>query len=543
MLPGRRHSTFRFLLFFFLAVEASGPRVHAEPASPASTRILSAGIDGSLVLSGGSKPTPAIQARFVELAGGKSARLVIVPTASPMPEGRDEFFLTPWKDCGAADVTLLHVKSRELADDRPFCDRIRQATGIWFTGGDQSQIADVCIGTMVEQELHALLKRGGAVGGTSAGATVMSRVMIAGENPELHVATGFDMLPGAVIDTHVIRRKRIPRLFKVLESHPGLFGCAVGEDTALVIRGREMRVVGDATVTLLLSATKARPAKEVELKSGDVVDLTAWRRAAVARTQPAFPPDEVPEPVVPNGALVIVGGGGMPKEVTEKFIELAGGPDSLIVTLPTANPDPLPERTGDVGFFERAGAKNVKALRGRTPAEVESPEFLATLKEARGVWFGGGRQWRFVDAYAGTKAEEAFHDVLRRGGVIGGSSAGATIQAYYLSRGSPLGNTEMMTEGYERGLSFLPGTAIDQHFAQRKRFTDMTLLMTAHPQLLGIGIDETTAVIVRGSTAEVLGKNAAHFYDRRKPVADGQPDYETVKPGGKYDLKERVVLR
>jgi len=133
-------------------------------------------------------------------------------------------------------------------------------------------------------------------------------------------------------------------------------------------------------------------------------------------------------------------------------------------------------------------------------------------------------------------------DVLRRGGVIGGSSAGASIQADYLVRGSPLGNTEMMCEGYERGLGFLPGVAVDQHFTRRNRFADMTALMKTYPQLLGIGIDESTALVVHGHVGNVLGSGKVHFYDRNKSVPQGGPDYETVPAGGRYDLKARKVL-
>jgi cyanophycinase len=193
-------------------------------------------------------------------------------------------------------------------------------------------------------------------------------------------------------------------------------------------------------------------------------------------------------------------------------------------------------------MFERAGARNVRVLRARELQDVEDPKNLELLKKARGVWFGGGRQWRFVDAYEGTRAEALFHDVLRRGGVIGGSSAGASIQAEYLVRGSPLGNFEMMCEGYERGLGFLPGVAVDQHFSQRNRFADMTAVMKTYPQLLGIGIDEATALVVRGHVAEVMGRNKVQFYDGRKPAAPGQPDYELVLPGGRYDLKARRAL-
>jgi cyanophycinase len=324
--------------------------------------------------------------------------------------------------------------------------------------------------------------------------------------------------------------------------HPECFGLGIDEGTAVVVRGRRIEVLGNATATVLLAASAGRPLLEIELKAGDIHDLTMLRRAAIERSLASFPPAELPQPKVESGSLVIVGGGGMPKDVTEKFIELAGGPESLIVVLPTAAGDTIPDSAGETRFFERAGAKNVKALAARTRQEVESPEFAAALNEASGVWFGGGRQWRFVDAYAGTKAEELFQGVLRRGGVIGGSSAGASIQAQYMVRGSPLGNTDMMAEGYERGLGFLPGAAVDQHFSQRKRQPDMTLVMRRYPQILGIGIDEASAIVVRGHVAEVMGKSNVQFYDYKNGPPAGDPDYTQVRPGGKYDLVERRLV-
>jgi cyanophycinase-like exopeptidase len=97
----------------------------------------------------------------------------------------------------------------------------------------------------------------------------------------------------------------------------------------------------------------------------------------------------------------------------------------------------------------------------------------------------------------------------------------------------------MMSEGYEKGFAFLPGTAIDQHFAQRKRFADMSLLMRAHPQLLGIGIDEETALIVRGTVGEVIGNHEVHFYDGSKPRMNGELDYQSIKSGDRFDLSIR----
>jgi len=322
---------------------------------------------------------------------------------------------------------------------------------------------------------------------------------------------------------------------------PGCFRLTFAPGAALLARGRQLRSVGESEVRFALAASKDRPAREETLKPGAVEDLTLWRRAARARTQPAYPPAKLDPPVVASGSLVIVGGGGMPEDVGKKFVELAGGPEALIVVLPTSMPDPLPQDGGSA-FLQRLGAKNVRVLGGRQKNEVESADALEALDKAGGVWFGGGRQWRFVDAYEGTAAYERLQGVLRRGGVIGGSSAGATIQGDYLVRGSPHGPQFMMCEGYERGFAFLPGVAIDQHFAQRKRFADMTALMKAYPQYLGLGLDEATALVVQGQVATVLGRGQAHVYDRRLPVAAEGPDYQSLKAGTRFDLVARKVV-
>jgi cyanophycinase len=522
---------------FLLALSPCGPRLAAEGKPASQPRLRPAGIDGALVLCGGGQVPAAAQARFVELAGGEKARLVIVASSNE----DDDKLLGPWKALKPASAVVIHTHSRRTADDQKFLAPLHEATGVWFDGGDPARLAAAYSGTGFEKELHALLKRGGVAGGASAGAAVLSQVMFAAGG-EAKAAAGFDLLPGTIIDPHFGKRDRKKRLLGLLEHYPSLVGLGIAEDTALVVRGRSLRVLGKSTVTACLAPSKTRPARTIELKPGSAADLTQLRRAARARAGTAFPPAKAAVPEVPDGALLIVGGGGMPAAITRKFIDLAGGPDALIVVLPTANPDPLPADARLTGLFTRAGARNVHVLRARELKDVEGPKSLELLRKARGVWFGGGRQWRFVDAYEGTRAEALFRDVLRRGGVIGGSSAGASIQAEYLVRGSPLGNFEMMCEGYERGLGFLPGVAVDQHFSQRNRFADMTAVTKAHPQLLGIGIDEATALVVRGHVAEVMGRNKAQFYDRRKPAAPGKPDYEVVLPGSRYDLKARRAL-
>jgi cyanophycinase len=497
------------------------------------------------VIHGGGELTDAVRDKFLSLAGEKQARIIVIPTASNRADSQDaavrERALEPWKSLGFAEVQLLHTRSKDKANEDDFVAPLRSATAVWIGGGDQSRIAEAYLGTAVERELAALLARGGVIGGTSAGAAILCKTMIAGGQSEPQMGTGFDFLPGAIIDQHFKARSRQERLRKALAGQPGHVGFGVDEGTALVVRGRRLQVFGTGVVSVFLAASASREVREFELSSRETHDLTMLRRAAIDRSLPDFPAKELPQPKLAAGSLVIVGGGGMPKEVTAKFIELAGGPEELIVVFPTAN-EPRGPTANDGRFLERAGAKNVKVLSQRTRADVESAEFAEALGKAKGVWFGGGRQWRFIDCYAGTKAEELLHGVLARGGVIGGSSAGATIQAQYLVRGSVLGNTEMMAEGYERGLAFLPGAAVDQHFSQRKRQPDMTAVMQRFPQLLGIGLDEATAIIVEGQTAEVLGAGQAHFYDYRTAPAACQPDFTAIKAGQKYDLVERKVV-
>jgi cyanophycinase len=244
-----------------------------------------------------------------------------------------------------------------------------------------------------------------------------------------------------------------------------------------------------------------------------------------------------------HGAVLVVGGGALGPEVLGRFVQLAGGPDALIVDVPTAGGDSVypPDWQGTRSLKE-AGAHHVVVLHTTDRKLADSDSFAMILNKAGGVWFEGGRQWHLVDSYAGTKTEKAFHDVLARGGVVGGSSAGASILASYLLRGAREGNTVIMAPGYEQGFGFLRGVAIDQHVVARERLADLAdSLMPKHPELLGISEDEGTAWLVRGDTAEIIGRNKAFVYGGRDPNDSGKP-FLTLYPGDRYDLGGRRVL-
>lgn len=489
-------------------------------------------LPGTLFIAGGGELPDAVRERFVQLAGGKNAKLVVIASAD-VPDA--EKSVEAWKQLGPVSVVLLPARQREEADREALVKPLTEATGVWLAATEPTKLTAAYRGTAVEKELHKLLQRGGTVGSALPAAAVLAPVLVTG-NPKGGFAPGFGLLRGTLVDPLFLQREGPAA---ALAQQPGCFGLGVEDRTALIVKGRRLTVVGHATASIHQAAGANRPASQRTLKTGEVADLVALSRIAVSRTQEPFPPAKPQAVSVPKGALIIGGGGGMGLDVWKRFIELAGGADSLIVVIPTALEDPVPDDPGEAKALKKAGAKNVKVLHTRNRAEANKPEFAAPLKAARGVWFSGGRQWRFVDAYEGTLTEKGFHDVLARGGVIGGSSAGASIQTEYMPRGDPLGNLNIIADGYERGFGFLKGAAVDQHFFARKREKDMTELMRTYPQLLGIGIDESTTIIVQGTVLEVVGKSKVAVYDRKKPLKDGEKDYEELPAGTRFDLEKR----
>lgn len=243
-----------------------------------------------------------------------------------------------------------------------------------------------------------------------------------------------------------------------------------------------------------------------------------------------------------NGSLVIVGGALQDPAIWSRFVELAGGPDAPIVVIPTAGgAEQYDQYYPGLRGLRAAGAKNLTVLHTTDPAVANTDEFVAPLLNARGVWFPGGRQWRLADAYLDTKVHEALWSVLARGGVIGGSSAGATIQGSYLARGDTDSNTVMMGD-HEVGFGFLKEVAIDQHLLRRNRHFDLLEVIEAKPELLGIGIDENTAIVVQGDRFQVMGEGYVVIYDAQRQIDTGGRFY-FLAPGDRYDLSSRDATR
>jgi cyanophycinase len=251
------------------------------------------------------------------------------------------------------------------------------------------------------------------------------------------------------------------------------------------------------------------------------------------------------EPVVKgpeHGTLVIVGGGKVGADILTRMFDLGGGKNAPIVVIPTASgADDYPPDWRGLRMFKEFGASSITLLHTNDRKVADSEEFVRPLTTARIVWFVGGRQWRLVDSYAHTRTQREIERVLERGGVVAGSSAGASILASYMVRGARENNIVMMAPGYEEGFGLIKGVAIDQHMLTRNRQDDLEEVVEKHPELLGIGLDESTAIIVQGQQFEIVGASKVAIHDGRlvKGAQErnaGGKKYFFMGPGERYDL-------
>ncbi len=403
----------------------------------------------------------------------------------------------------------------------------------------------------MQDELSSFLERGKTFGVVGPNVDLLG---VGGQRDQDDVDEGLGLLPDCVVQVGELSEMK-DGIMKIISARPRSVGVSIAPETCLRLQGRVVSVAGDGSATFLLpprrpdgegtSQTIARRGSLRRSANDYLIDLTQWRRRAIDLTLPAFPPESPETPYVKDGTLVIVGGGGMPRGLMRRFVEIAGGPkDAKLVYVPCSESAEISGEPSTVRQWKAMGVRNATFIHTKDRNKANSDEsLLAPLREATGIWFGGGRQWNFADSYYGTEAQKLMQEVVQRGGVVGGSSAGASVQARFLARATPIENFRILAPGYERGgLGFLSGVAIDQHFSQRRRQKDMTQLVNKYPQMLGIGIDEATALIVQESTATVVGNGDVYFYDRSEKVVS-DPDYVHLPAGGVYDLDKREIIR
>ena len=243
-----------------------------------------------------------------------------------------------------------------------------------------------------------------------------------------------------------------------------------------------------------------------------------------------------------SGSLVIVGGNMQDPAIVNRFIDLAGGPDRPIVIIPTAGEDASYNRTGQGCGSGGRPAPGISRSCTRAIASNQRPRrssHPSAPRAASSSPAAGSGGWQ--TAYLNTRVHRELQALLDRGGVIGGSSAGATILGSFLVRGDTKGNEEMIGDHVE-GMAFLKNSAIDQHLLRRNRHFDLVEVIEKHPALLGIGLDENTAIVVRGDEFDVIGQSYVVIYDNRVLVPPTGRFY-FLAPGDRCDLVKREASR
>ncbi|QEG42007.1 Type 1 glutamine amidotransferase-like domain-containing protein [Roseimaritima ulvae] len=486
---------------------------------------------------------------FQQASGGDDGVVVVLRFGDEHPDFQD--FTSAAQQIKQYNFAVgKQPTSEQLA---ALLEDLSAATGVLIVAAGDVHAGDDGDGRSYVEAVRRVVEDGGVVCAIGGGALQLADQQWMGDAEQPSSRGGWQLLPDSVLfDASRFVDDPVDSMLEVLEASPTSVGMAIPRDTAIVLEGRKIRVYGEGKASFVLAANERQPARVQHvgaIRRGrfdpyrHVIDLTAWRRDALERRLPPFPPAQPPTPRVDKGSLIIVGGGGMPKGLMERMVELAGGEQAKMVFVPCSEQQQVSSDEWIVRKWKAMGVASAVVLHTKDRHRANGDDaFLEPLKQATGIWFGGGRQWNLADSYYGTESHRLMKKVLRRGGVVGGSSAGASIQAGYLARANPVANFDIMAPGYERGLGFIRGVAIDQHFSQRGRQKDMTQLVERYPQLLGIGIDETTALVVQQSVAEVVGKGQVYFYDRQRPVVEGEPDYVAVPAGERFDLAKRKTL-
>mgnify|MGYP001828434991 CR=1 FL=1 len=261
------------------------------------------------------------------------------------------------------------------------------------------------------------------------------------------------------------------------------------------------------------------------------------------------------------GHLVIIGGGSRPPHMIQKIVELAGGEEARLLIIPVASIEPVETAEYQKGQFEEAGAGSVDYIIFDRET-VDSEENLAALAQATGVFLSGGDQRRLTETMMGSRLLERLHELYTNGGVIAGTSAGAAVMSPVMITGDERINQdpERAFETIQRGnmdtragFDLLPGTIVDQHFVIRRRHNRLISLVLEHPKLLGIGIDESTAIIVGPPDRfEVLGESLVLVYDASQArgittdkggnLAGAGVSLHVLSSGQRFDLETRAPI-
>jgi cyanophycinase len=277
---------------------------------------------------------------------------------------------------------------------------------------------------------------------------------------------------------------------------------------------------------------------------------------------PTDAPSDAPADGSAPGPLLVIGGAEdklRKRTILREFVSACGGADARIALIPTASS--LGDEVVEVydALFRRLGAGEVVPVRPESREEAHDPDLVKAIGEATGVFMTGGNQLKLSSVVAGTPFGEAIRAAHLRGATVGGTSAGASIQSSHMVAFGAGGATpkQRMTQ-VAAGLGLFENCVIDQHFEQRNRYGRLLMIVSQNPQLLGIGVDEDTAAVVRRvedrSILRVVGRGAVTVFDpadlvtnafeakRSQPILASGIRLHVLPAGAVFDLDDRVLL-
>lgn len=497
-------------------------------------------IRGSLILCGAGEFPDHIFKSFAHLAqinDPASDKFVMVFCDNP----KQRAFKT-LKSLAGDKVELVDCSSDDSLRKIPdgIRDRVKKCSGVWLDLTSPPS-AEKYAALMVRE----VLEQGKAVGAAGTWASHMLSISPTGGDPW----AGLQLIPHCRM--HLVKDNNSePPEGSSLEE--GMVHWLVPDKTALILlEGKTATSHGDYLVRMVTVPFQGEPVKvalnltdidnEDRFAGSKLIDEMRSARFRPGPREPFRPDFTSPE----KGTLILSGGGGVSVDTFKLFIEAAGGKEARFVCIPTAGDD------HDTSYSARRltdmGCKHVSILHTRDQAVADSDErILKMLDEANGVWIDGGRTYRVMQAYENTQVQKRIHALLQRGGVFGGSSAGCQLVSEFLVRGNPETANQLEFPLFNRGLGLLTGVILDAHFRQRHREYEFGYLVLLHPELLGIGVDEGTSIVVKSEIATVVGTNGVTFFDATRPVSTSGktsvPTQTFLKSGSRYNLKTRQPI-
>lgn len=584
------------------------------------------GQPGSVILHGGGWFNDDIFERFLELAGGPRAKIILIPSGIYLQEddeSREEFVARLSRRYGTwislarrgkiDSFKFLFTDNQDDADEPAFVSELDEATGVWIPAAYQGKLAwrfthkysdpEDHTETLFQRALRDVVARGGVVGGFGGGMAALPEVMIRGEIsqgeddvPEAVTRPGLGLFKGAIVDQNFDavggRLERFTGLLKNtarlndIVTWPAvgrnLIGLAVEQGTALVVRGNSIELLGDGRGHVFLKRNGDRTiCWEMLSKQHPRVELIA----ASTRLQGA-PANEDPSPVInatarnPFGmpeplnrarpGTVVLHGGGWNGDLVEVYPSLTGEAAPRLVHCPAAHPSFQPDPRIPVhatmarieGYFHewvtmrKSGQlASLDFLTTATRADADDRQFVQPLAKANAVWFSGGDQSElarlFVNPKGATLFEQEVMAVVARGGVVGGSSAGTAVMARVMTIPGAESNGRPADPQIRSGLGLLKKVILEQHYmgegrgGRLERFT--SLLLGKNPQtnqalrgmlekdgtrfddMIGLAIEERTALLLQENRLRVFGKGNAHVF--LKSTDRPTISWHELKPG------------